>query len=154
MKQANFPPQETECPFCRERIPGDAVKCRHCGSFLGGRVVKREEEPTLLSALVANVFMPGLGSWRLGAKFRGAVIVLSMIACISMAGMNYVSGISRQMDAAFETRDDVAFDASFSSTENTTWVTLSAVIFAGSFVDIFLIYAQKKRKGSGPSGKR
>ena len=34
------------CPYCKEEIKADAVKCRHCGSMLGDETVLTANDPT------------------------------------------------------------------------------------------------------------
>ena len=149
MKQSVSPPPEGECPFCRERIPRGVAKCYHCGSVLDST-----QELSMFSVLLVNFLSPGLGSWRMGEKVRGGVIIVAMALCILMTGINYASTVSRQLDAAIDTQDDAGFEASFSSS-GTWWVTLSTLVFIYSFVDIYLIYAVRKRnKGADLPGKK
>ncbi|MBU1106196.1 MAG: hypothetical protein KKB51_05960 [Candidatus Riflebacteria bacterium] len=124
----------------RQKFPGKPQRT------IADKSANEKEEPTLVSALVANFFTPGLGSWRMGCKKRGALIFLLMLLCVIMAGIGYASSISKQMDAALNMQDDVGFETSMSSSGSFFWVTLGMIVFIWSFVDIFLIYAMRKKK--------
>ncbi len=43
-------------------------------------------EVNIEAALLANIFLPGLGSWRLGARKRGALIMAVMIFSVLYGG--------------------------------------------------------------------
>ncbi len=103
------------------------------------------KDPALASAITANIFLPGIGSWRLGHKKRGAAIIIVIILSILMAGWSYASSINRQMDAAMNMDDDAALESSLGSSGSFYWVILAFIALVYSFVDIFLIYRQKKK---------
>jgi hypothetical protein len=103
------------------------------------------KDPAIISAITANIFLPGIGSWKLGYKKRGAAILIVMILSILMAGWSYASSINNQIDAALDISDDEALESSLNSSGSFYWVALGAIAFAYSFLDIFLIYRQKKK---------
>ncbi len=106
---------------------------------------KSEDEASLVSSIVANLFLPGIGTWKLGARKRGAIIMVFMLLCTIMGGLSYVSSMNSQLDAALDMQDDAAFEASFNSSGNSYWMFFSGLIFVYSFVDIFLVYRSKKK---------
>lgn len=42
-EDAPAPIADKDCPFCKSTIPGDAIKCRHCGEW----VVPESERPAI-----------------------------------------------------------------------------------------------------------
>ncbi len=101
---------------------------------------KKKEQPNLGSAIVANIFFPGLGSWQLGGKKRGIAIMVIMVLSVVMAGYSYASAISNQIDAALDIANDKAFDESFGSSTSFIWVGIAALTFCYSFIDIYIVY--------------
>jgi len=102
-------------------------------------------EVKIEAALLANLFLPGLGSWRLGAKKRGGLIMAVMIFCVLMAGWSYASSLSSQIDAALDIANDDALDASFNSSGIFIWLVLAFAAFIYSFVDIYLLARNQKK---------
>jgi hypothetical protein len=102
-------------------------------------------EVKIQEVLLANCFLPGLGSWRLGAKKRGGLIMAVMIFGVLMAGWSYASSLSSQIDAALDMSNDDAFDASFNSSGIVFWLGLAAAAFIYSFVDIYLLARNQKK---------
>jgi len=102
-------------------------------------------EVKIQEVLLANCFLPGLGSWRLGAKTRGGLIMVVMILSVLMAGLSYASSLSSQIDAALDMSNDDAFDASFNSSGIIFWLVLAVAAFIYSFVDIYLLARHQKK---------
>lgn len=104
---------------------------------------KKKEQISLSSAIVANIFLPGLGSWQLGSKKRGLAIILIMVFSVLMAGYSYASALSNQLDAALDIADDAAFEESFSSSGSFIWLGLAALTFIYSFIDLYLLFRRQ-----------
>jgi amino acid permease len=102
-------------------------------------------EAKIETVLLANFFLPGLGSWRLGGKKRGVLIMAVMIFSVLMAGWSYASSLSNQIDAALDMSNDDAFDASFNSSGIVFWLVLAVAAFIYSFVDIYLLARNQKK---------
>lgn len=64
VKPAEDPSTTKECPFCREEIKVDAIKCKHCGEMLAAAPVspsrERQSGSPTLRALGAILFIGGL----------------------------------------------------------------------------------------------
>jgi hypothetical protein len=104
------------------------------------KIESEKTDLSIVSAAISNLFMPGSGSWRLGYKKRGAAILMLMLFCTIMGGLNYASSINSQLDAVMDTQSDAAFDASFDNAGSNNWMIGSFLIFLYSFVDIYLIH--------------
>ena len=80
-------PTKKRCPYCREMILINAVKCRHCGELLDDELARerrpREWNPVI--AAVLSFLIPGLGQVYKGQVFAGLVwlclVYLSYAAC-------------------------------------------------------------------------
>jgi len=102
-------------------------------------------EPKIESVLLANFFLPGLGSWQLGGKKRGVLIMAVVVFSVLMAGWSYASSLSSQIDAALDITNDDAFDASFNSSGIVFWLVFAAVAFVYSFIDIYLLWRNQHK---------
>lgn len=76
-------PNTVKCPMCREEIAYAAMKCKHCGEYLDGRVTAPVQpvvqvihaQPTWSSGVAAalSFIIPGLGQIYKGQPINGIV---------------------------------------------------------------------------------
>ncbi len=55
MSEDSIPSATKRCPYCAEEVLVAAVKCRHCGSWLGGGVLEREWYRVRRGKMIAGV---------------------------------------------------------------------------------------------------
>jgi hypothetical protein len=73
-----------QCPFCKESIKQDAIKCRHCGEFLDGRSPEKWN-PNIAGLL--SFFIVGAGQIYKGDFQRGvAMFAISLVGGIALTG--------------------------------------------------------------------
>lgn len=76
------PPEEIECPFCKESITKDSKKCKHCKADLNAQPVpKNESEKELMIQKQNRPVVP----WLIGSL---VVLVLILIAVLNTKKMN------------------------------------------------------------------
>jgi hypothetical protein len=80
-----------KCPYCREEIPIDALKCRYCGSML------MERRPSSRGTTFGDGFRLGFG-FRLGWMAVGylwAVVIILILVILFIIVGKFLSGYYR-----------------------------------------------------------
>jgi hypothetical protein len=70
-------PRERRCPFCRETVHPEAVKCKHCQSNIAPRNPRDDENAFLLGFFLGPVGLFSKGCYAAG--FAG--LVMGFLAC-------------------------------------------------------------------------
>jgi TM2 domain-containing membrane protein YozV len=82
------PPIRSRCPYCAEQVQPAAIKCKHCGEFIGPLPPDlqkadsdRRSDKILLPAVLLWLLGIGAHHFYVGAPFRGtACVVLAVLA--------------------------------------------------------------------------
>ncbi|HNV71531.1 MAG TPA: hypothetical protein PKO06_17635 [Candidatus Ozemobacteraceae bacterium] len=151
------------CPFCGEQIAAAAVLCRFCRSALvdpQGRRLTQDDARRLIqsprqtaetsvslgSALAANLFCPGLGSWKLGSRLRGAVVGVVTLLCITFAVSAYANAFQSEFGKAMRTGRTKALEAKLNEAQDNLWAQAAFWLYVYSFVDVGLIWAGSQKR--------
>lgn len=75
---------EIACPFCKEQIRIDAIKCKHCGEFLNSqlrqtRVAECQSQPSRGVAAVLSLIIPGAGQMYRGDIASGLLWLIGTV---------------------------------------------------------------------------
>jgi|GEM_PF-1034417 len=160
--EKKVPSDKIKCPLCAEVIQNNAIICKFCKSNLigsDGRRISSEssvasileagkvktEDASLGQAMLANLFWPGSGSWKLGWKLRGGVIFCAISICIVFSVMAYGAIINKEMADAMNEGVTSSLVEKIAGAGNGWWGSLSFLIYFYSFIDVYLIHRAKKQ---------
>lgn len=101
------------CPFCREPIQDEAIKCKHCGELLSAELRKAAATKySPLVAFLASLIFPGAGLIYVGLPFSAlaAIIVFAFSLIFFPIGpivILILSGMSAANQAIKKSNRDV-----------------------------------------------
>lgn len=84
-----------QCPFCREEIHDEAIKCKHCGS----NVAPRSVQPTSAGqADFCELFNTAMNNWKANlADLSILTLVFMLVVWIPFANIGFIAGYTRSL---------------------------------------------------------
>lgn len=98
---------------------------------------------SVLGALVSNLFCPGLGSWRMGAKFRGLVIGLIVFGAALLWLDELIPLYTKILREATTGRVDIP--GMRRQLTGSFWYSVAFYGFCYSFIDVVVLAMLRKR---------
>jgi hypothetical protein len=104
--------------------------------------------PSLLSCLLANLVFPGLGSWRMGHRWRGFLIGAGLLLSILLYAQSAVPIYQKLLTQTLRGRKAVLTAEQQAELDDIIWHKVAAGLFIYSFVDVWLLYRLPTRRSS------
>lgn len=84
-----------QCPYCREEVHDEAVKCKHCGSSIGARSVLT---PASGQADFGELFTTSMNVWKANlADLAILTLVFMLVVWIPFANIGFIAGYIRSL---------------------------------------------------------
>jgi hypothetical protein len=84
-----------QCPYCKEEIHGEAIKCKHCGSNIG--TYSRQTAATG-AAEFGELFTGAMNIWKSNlADLVLLTLVFMLVVWIPIANIGFIAGYTRSL---------------------------------------------------------
>jgi hypothetical protein len=84
-----------QCPYCKEEIHNEAVKCKHCGSNVGTFPV---QTPATGAADFGELFVSAMNAWKANlADLVILTLVFMLVVWIPIANIGFIAGYTRSL---------------------------------------------------------
>jgi hypothetical protein len=101
---------------------------------------------SLLSLLVANLFCPGLGTWRQGRKLRAFFILAGLLLCVMLWVQEALPIYQQTMTMAAKGNPARIAAQMQVKLDAIIWYEVGMALFAYSFLDVILVFYGSRRK--------
>lgn len=148
--------ERIKCSFCAESILVDAIICKHCKSRViapdgtrlkpGDKIIEKESNPKEISlgmAMFQNLMVPGLGTWKLGERMRGATIFVLIAVMSILFAQDVISFLNPAMQKVMSGNLD-ALDQMADEANSGSWGPWITILYMYSFIDVYLVSKKKK----------
>jgi hypothetical protein len=83
-----------KCPYCKEEVMEDALKCKHCGSVIGHGTISGAPDAADFAAMFNNAFT----IWKNNLGDLAILTLVFMLVCwIPIANIGFISGYTRSL---------------------------------------------------------
>jgi len=148
------PAGQRKCPFCAEMILAEAIKCRFCQSMLvddqgqainDPKALKKAEvgPPGVLGLLIWNLMVPGLGSWKLGYRLRGGIILGVVSVAMVIWGMEAMEIFNKILSQAIHSGNAHVSPELMEKMQSGFWYEVTFWVYLYSFIDMLWLYPWK-----------
>jgi hypothetical protein len=84
-----------QCPYCKEEIHNEAVKCKHCGSNVGTFLVQK---PATGATDFGELFVSAMNTWKANlADLVILTLVFMLVVWIPIANIGFIAGYTRSL---------------------------------------------------------
>jgi uncharacterized protein involved in cysteine biosynthesis len=84
-----------QCPFCKEEVLDDAIKCKHCGSVIG---TLPGQSPTIGQSDFGKLFDISLNVWKANlVDLIVLTLVFMLVVWIPIANIGFIAGYTRSL---------------------------------------------------------
>ena len=85
-----------QCPYCKEEIMDGAIKCKHCGSHIGG--TSPGLMPVSGQADFGELFIASMNLWKANlADLVILTLVFMLVVWIPIANVGFIAGYTRSL---------------------------------------------------------
>jgi hypothetical protein len=107
--------------------------------------------PSLPGLLFWNLVCPGLGSWKLGHRYRGGIILTVLSLALLLWTVDAIEIVQKGVQEAVKTGNPQVATRMSAQLHENTWAQVAWYLFLYSFVDLLLVFPWGPKKPQTPT---